>query len=196
MRKLVILPLLTLVLACSDNPLVEPESVDSPDLSVALKKGGGVKAVKLVPLKLKGPWQYGATGDTRPCEDYPGSTPAFIEFEGTGTHLGRFTGTATNCMDYSGLPDVVRIMSQTSRMVAANGDVLFSQGTVNDDPPIELIRDPLVSYSIGPSQITGGTGRFENASGWYMLTGDYSMGPTGGDFLVKGRISSVGSGRR
>lgn len=196
MRMLVILPLLIVVLACSDRPLVEPESADSPDLSVALKKGGKGKISKLVPLKLKGTWQYGATGNTAPCDDYPGSVPRFIEFEGTGTHLGRFSGTATNCMDLSGLPEVIRIKSQTTRMVAANGDVLLSQGTADDDPPIGLMLDPLVSYSIGPSLITGGTGRFENASGWYMLSGDYSMGPQGGDYSIEGEISSVGSGRK
>ena len=69
------------------------------------------------------------------------------------------------------------------------------QGTVDDDPPIGLVVDPGVSYMIGPVLLTGGTGRFENAWGWYLLSGDYSAGPGGGDYTLKGMISSVGSSK-
>jgi len=194
MRRLVFLPILALLVACSDNTPLEPDLAASPELGVAQAASAQGMAVKMVPLKMKGTWAYAATGDATPCEAYPGSTPGFIEFGGTATHMGRFLGTATNCMDYSG-PPVVAIMSQTTIIQAANGDLLFAQGTVGDDPPIELVFDPGVWYMIGPSLVTGGTGRFQNASGWFMLRGDYSMGPGGGDYIIEGRISSVGSSK-
>jgi len=193
MRKLFFLPLLTFALACSDNTLVELELAVSPELAVAQARGGQGNVVKMVPLKMKGTWAYGATGDESPCEAFPGSVATFIEFDGTSTHMGRIIGRATNCMDFSGLP-VVAILSQTLNAMSANGDLLFGQGTVDDDPPIGLVVDPGVSYMIGPVLLTGGTGRFENASGWYLLSGDYSMGP-GGNYTLKGMISSVGSNK-
>lgn len=195
MRKLLLLPFLIVSVACGDYTPVEPENEVSADLVVATAQGGDRHVVKMVPLKWKGTWWYAETGDPAPCERFSGAVPAFLEFDGTGTHTGRVTGGGTNCLDVSGYP-AIAVFSQTLLAIAANGDELYGDGTINDSPPMEVTIDPGVSFQVGPVLFTGGTGRFENASGWYMLSGDYSLFEgNGGQFTVKGMVSTVGSSK-
>jgi len=194
MRKLVFLPLLTLALACSDTPILEPDLDASPDLVVAQKKGGQGDVVKMVPFKAKGTWWNGS-GDEEACEEYedqyPDVYPGFPEWEGTGTHVGRFTGKTINCIE-----DRVnyRLISSTQELVAANGDILYLYGT--EDDGIELVidwTDPNLSWAILGAKIVGGTGRFDNATGeWFSLS---SPSLFGGPFTIVGEISSVGSSK-
>ena len=76
--------------------------------------------------------------------------------EGTATHLGRYTTAGSFLVDLTtagaGGPGI---------MVAANGDQLFNTGSGQATPtgvPGEL-------SIAGTSTITGGTGRFERATG-------------------------------
>ncbi len=83
-----------------------------------------------------------------------------VDFEGNGTHLGKFTGNFDFCVGPEGY-------GQTDAyMVAANGDILFVSiegqvipGRLDDHP------EYVVSYWRDPFVILGGTGRFEGASG-------------------------------
>ena len=101
-----------------------------------------------------------------------------VEFVGTGTHLGKFTGYFDFC---AGGPDDPAIEGEDfmfeptiSEMVAANGDILYVscwgsvvRGRTEDHP------EHVVSYWRGPFEILGGTGRFEDATGSGM-TDDYN----------------------
>ena len=188
MRRLVVLPLLTLVLACSYNPLVEPELADSPDLSVAQKAGGKGNVVKMVPFKMKGNWRFASFGNASICDDVSGTAHIqFIEWEGTATHMGKVTGTNVNCFG-PGAPMMRPLLAQGGVIKAANGDVLNVFG---DEAVVSVFSD--YSFEIGPVNFIGGTGRFENTVGWYVLHGEDVIGA--GPATMTGEISSVGSSK-
>ena len=79
-----------------------------------------------------------------------------FSLEGTATHLGRYTTAGSHLVDLT-----TGTAGGPGSMVAANGDQLFSTGSGQATPtgvPGELsIADT--------STITGGTGRFEGATG-------------------------------
>jgi len=190
MRTLVIVSLALLVLACQDATPVQPELEEGPELLVAQAPGGGNNVVKMVPLKMKGTWWPTPTGDPSPCEPYPEAASRYLEWEGTSTHMGRVTGSATNCLVIQ--PDgsyVLLLHSQ--RMVAANGDLLYARGSAAGDGTVLLVH-PDLSFEIWPAPIVGGTGRFLTAEGTYHLWGDHLFG---GTFAMEGWISSVGSSK-
>lgn len=188
MRRLISLPLLTLVLACTENTPIEPETSLYPEMSAVHARGGMGNVVKMVPFKVKGTWWYASDGDASICDAVPGTAAmSFIEWKGTGTHMGRVTGTNTNCYG-PGAPMARPFLAQGGAFTAANGDVLIAFG---DEPVLSIFPD--LSFEIGPVDFSGGTGRFENATGWYDLYGENALG--GGAFTLTGEISSVGSSR-
>ena len=93
-----------------------------------------------------------------------------VEFQGTGTQLGKFTG----YFDFCACGPGGQYGPTVSEMVAANGDILYvsSEGHVKGgrlpDHP-----EHVVSYWRDPFVILGGTGRFEGATGAGM-TDDYN----------------------
>ncbi len=101
-----------------------------------------------------------------------------VQFVGTGTHLGKFTGYFDFCAcgpDDPTIEGVDFMFEPTiSEMVAANGDILYVScwGSVvigrEDDHP-----EHVINYWRGPFEILGGTGRFEDATGSGM-TDDYN----------------------
>lgn len=102
----------------------------------------------------------------------------FVEGEGTGTHVGHsmihFDFCVTPYFTPDGQLDHGDYGNSDAYIVAANGDLLFVsvEGTVYpgrlDDHP-----EHVVSYWRDPFVITGGTGRFEGATGGGM-TNDYN----------------------
>jgi hypothetical protein len=83
-----------------------------------------------------------------------------VDFEGNGTHLGKFTGNFDFCAGPLGYGPSV------SYMMAANGDILYVSiegqvipGRLDDHP------EYVISYWRDPFVILGGTGRFEGATG-------------------------------
>jgi hypothetical protein len=74
---------------------------------------------------------------------------AQMSSEGRATHLGRLEMTATHCASYAPA-------GGEATMVAANGDALFLgySGTCDESGSCSI-----------DAQVTGGTGRFEDASG-------------------------------
>lgn len=188
MRKLVFLPLLTLVLACNDNTPVGPELALSPEMAVAQAKGGMGDVVKMVPLKIKANWWYATEGNESICDDVSGTAYIqFIGWEGTATHMGKVTGTNVNCFG-PGEPMNRELLAHGGAITAANGDVLNIFGT---RATLTLFLD--YSFEIGPADFAGGTGRFENATGWYQLYGEDAIGA--GPGIMVGEISSVGSSK-
>jgi len=108
------------------------------------------------PLPLKGSMEA--------LETYQVNGPTmFVTATGSGevTHLGRYTVTYEVQVD---LPTGTGA-HLSAQYVAANGDSLFAEGsgqaTPTDDPTVVIIVE---NYTI-----TGGTGRFANASGSITL---------------------------
>ena len=85
------------------------------------------------------------------------SISLFDDGSGNFTHLGRIALSALTCLD-----PLSPTSSGTGRITAANGDQLLIafENTSRPDPtnPARLLAE-------GPQWVTGGTGRFQNASG-------------------------------
>jgi hypothetical protein len=120
-------------------------------------------------------------GSLQAVETYALNFPTLtVDAAGSGnaTHLGRFTLNYHVTAQLS--PDGSGIGSASAQFVAANGDSLFADGsgqaTVTDTPNVDRIVE---TYTI-----TGGTGRFTNASG--SFTGErlvnLATGATSGTF--------------
>ncbi len=100
------------------------------------------------------------------------------EFSGNFSHLGRFTGVVD--LDTSDGTD-------DTMWVAANGDTVTNQTTsfvpAGDGTYVQEIV------------ITGGTGRFENATGAATITGNFDFGTFVYDGHLEGTISRPGPRR-
>ena len=116
----------------------------------------------------------------------PGSPFLSVSIEGTGnaTHLGRFT------VD---IPHVVNTTNRTStgtyEFTAANGDTLTAGFTGQ-----ATLTAPGVLSVVETATITGGTGRFADATGSFSVERMFNQvtGVTTGSF--EGTISSPGAG--
>ncbi|MBE9488375.1 MAG: hypothetical protein IMY73_04235 [Bacteroidetes bacterium] len=108
-------------------------------------------------------------GTDSECDD-PYGCRIFVEFVGNATHLGNMTGDFEFCACG---PDN-KYDASTSKMIAANGDILYVSvkgrvvpGRLDDHP------EHVVSYWRDPFVILGGTGKFEGATG-EGFTDDYN----------------------
>ena len=83
--------------------------------------------------------------------------------EGQATHLGRFTWASVEFVNFIGFPPQVTVEG-TFTMTAANGDRLFGEyttvGLANAEGNLDIL---------GVFRFTGGTGRFEDATGGGLL---------------------------
>lgn len=101
------------------------------------------------------------------CGDVP-RTFAVATFvgEGRGTHIGRFESVAVHCSYLDEFGNQGSYAKGEVTMVGANGDVLegtYTNGVSLTPPPVIEFKDHLT--------LTGGTGRFANASGSVAETG-------------------------
>ncbi len=166
-----------------ENSLESGADLKSANLSS--DKEDGVKSVT-VPFKADFVGEYlEGSGPNTECGDCPVDEEGvpigpecwglvFNDGEGTATHLGKFTHHFEFCIELiSGIyPGPTGHME--AWFIAANGDTLFvdvSGVVVND----RLAHHPedVNSYFADPWTITGGTGRFEGATGGGM-TDDYN----------------------
>jgi len=153
-----------LMISCSESD--ETLMVDDPHGS-HLKSGKSGPHTVTVPFKADFIGTYVDPVDIT-CE-LPQFWPVKVDFEGTGTHLGKFTGNFSFCVDANN-----GYGPSDSYMVAANGDILYVSvegqviGGREDDHP-----DHVTSYWRDPFIIVGGTGRFEGAEGEGM-SDDYN----------------------
>ena len=120
----------------------------------------------------------------------PGPSPGTLVFDGTGggiaTQLGRFTVTwhfTVNLALGSG--------SGPIHYIAANGDDIFATVVGQAEPT----STPGVFQIIEVQTITGGTGRFANATGSFIVERleIFAIGFSSGSF--HGTITSPGSGK-
>lgn len=108
------------------------------------------------------PLVFRATLSGEESYEFQGST---VHSTGTGsgnaTHLGRFTATWNTVADGS-LPD--NPGHDSFHLISANGDSLFIEASGHGD-----LTDFPVIYVVETGTITGGTGRFEGASGTLLI---------------------------
>jgi hypothetical protein len=125
-------------------------------------------------MPLKGA-ESGTFGLSVPCEG-----GVVLDVAGTGhtTQLGNYSGRYRECLN----PATGAVTDGTFTLTAANGDKVYGtysgQATPTQDPNVVNYEDPGV--------ITGGTGRFADASGTLttsglanLATGDYTGTITG-----------------
>lgn len=108
-------------------------------------------------------------GPASECGDFYGCR-VFVDFEGTGTHLGTFFGS----FEFCACGPEGEYAPTESYMVAANGDMLIvSCGGQVINGRLEDHPEYVTSYWRDPFVILGGTGRFEGATGSGM-TDDFN----------------------
>ena len=107
---------------------------------------------------------------------------------GTASHLGRFTFTYTTKVDLTNA-----LSSGVIQLVAANGDVINGLSVGRGEPT----DAPNVTRVIQLVTITGGTGRFQGATGGFtsdaVLVDDPITGIGLSSGSLKGTISTPGS---
>jgi hypothetical protein len=149
-------------------------------LLTAALAGQAVAADKLVPF----------TGSLHAHESETFPAPGTLLADGSGggiaTHIGLFTLTwhfTVNLADGTGTGPV--------RIIAANGDEIFTSVAGKSEPT----STPGVFRIMEVQTITGGTGRFANATGSFMVERltDLNTGFTSGSF--HGIITSPGSAK-
>jgi hypothetical protein len=116
----------------------------------------------------------------------PGTLVADGSGEGIATHLGRFTLTwhfTVNTVAGTGTGPV--------HFIAANGDSIFATAAGQSEPT----STPGVFHIMEVQTVTGGTGRFANATGSFIVERltDLNTGFTSGSF--HGAITSPGSAK-
>lgn len=116
---------------------------------------------------------------------FPGPTTLFVTGEGTGnaTHLDRFT------FEYDELVDLstgtgTGTGTGTYELTSANGERLTAEWTGYGF----LTEDPTVLAIVENATITGGTGRFANASGSFTVERLFSFITNSGGGSLDGTI--------
>lgn len=85
---------------------------------------------------------------------------------GVATHLGRFTGTGSNCTEFTLATDAVAIWDGIVTVTAADGSTLTLSLEGSQSAPVA----GAASYT-HTDTVVGGTGRFADATGVLILTG-------------------------
>ena len=96
-----------------------------------------------------------------------------FEIRGTATHLGALTGIGSNCTEWTLATNAVAIWDGLATFEAADGSTLRSTAEGNQDAPIAGVATFEVTHTI-----SGGTGRFADADGVWIVTGtiDFTTG--------------------
>jgi len=159
--------------ACS-----EPISTTGP--SSVRPANPGTPAAAAQPLPFKGRLEGSQT--LTPLQPPFGAVNGSAD--GTATHLGHFTVVFPHTVNFA-----TRTGVGTYTFTAADGDTLTAAFTG------QAQGGPLVSIE-EHATITGGTGRFEGATGTFVVQRNFNQatGRTHGSF--EGTISSVGAGQQ
>lgn len=135
--------------------------------------------IRMVPFVASYTWRLVGEAPAPGC-DGPGEARAFLEGEGTATHLGHFTITLNHC----GKPNLP-LSDGHGTFVAANGDLLhityFGIGGLTGAPPVFGFESRV--------EFVGGTGSFANATGGATVLGTLDVRIGGGTGDWHGEIS-------
>jgi hypothetical protein len=181
MRYLTIYPIsmvavITAVALACDGSRVPTAPVQSGEEVV-----GRSSAARLVPFK----GTFSAIGTAAPGDRCPALT-VHIEGTGTATHLGSLTTVQSHCVE----PPSLAFTNGEFTLTAANGDQLF--GTYEGE---FLPLEPPVFTLDGRFTFTGGTGRFDGATGGGDASGTQDLATGAATVVLEGSISSVGSSK-
>ena len=149
-------------------------AVEANDASVR------TSAEKTVPFKARYDF-HSVPGPVEPCVGST-NTRGYGAGEGVGTHLGRFTVTASQCALPGGIT-----ADGLGTYTAENGDLLYfiySGHTTR--------QGLVVSFTLSGTFV-GGTGRFEGATGTTTGIGAIDLSTGSARAVWEGEISSVGS---
>lgn len=164
-------------LGCNADGAVDP----TPDhVARRLQKSATLPAV---PFKASYTWRIVGQAPAPGC-DGPGEARSYLEGEGNGTQLGRFTITLNHC-GRPGLP----LSDGHGTFLAGNGDLLnityFGVGGLTGAPPIFNFESDVT--------FVGGTGRFAEATGHATVLGTIDVRTLSGTGDWDGRIASIHS---
>lgn len=136
-----------------------------------------------VPFRTSSYLFRGVAAVAEPGCDAPGESRRYLAGGGSATHLGSYTVQLSFCARAGGILD-----GGLGTFVAANGDhlELSFEGMSAFSPPFTL---NFTSYAV----FTGGTGRFDGATGDAVVTGSLDVRTSAGDGQWEGNLSSVGS---
>jgi hypothetical protein len=162
----------------SFSAAVRSEGADATGAQITGDHAAGLAAATEVPFK--GSFE-GTLTVSPPTE--PPFLPSFIAATGNATHLGRFTLEIPHIVNTA-----TRIGTGTFEFRAADGDMLTA-----DFVGVATVIAPGVLSTVDTATITGGTGRFANATGSFSGNRVFVVGaaPVTGTF--EGTIS-MGSG--
>ena len=102
------------------------------------------------------------------------------QVSGVATHLGRFTGTGTNCTEFTLATEAVAIWDGIVTVTAADGSTLTLSLEGSQSAPVAGVA----SYTHTDTVIAG-TGRFAEATGVLVLTGTIDFNT----FAITGTVS-------
>lgn len=170
-KNLIVIALICMFGSCSDSDQILPQ-LDEEGFKKSEPK------TVTVPFKASFIGTY-RESNVEECD--PSFTcKAGVDYVGTGTHLGKFTGSFDFCACGGPNPDhplgFEYSPGEGTVMTAANGDELWliiPIGYVNVTQPEDDQPEYVVSWWRDPFVILGGTGRFEGATGGGM-TDDYN----------------------
>jgi len=166
-RYYFVLVVSVLVMSCSDQP-TNPQ-LEIPQFAVTTPVGqrgssenpGG----KNVTLPFKAKFYTEEFSFVMPSDDCdPGSGLNTQKGEGTATHLGFFTTVMPFCINVTDDFGAYSFV-ENGRFVTANGDELWFTVTDGQVFPSSELDPPYFAYFRDPFVFTGGTGRFEGATG-------------------------------
>jgi len=102
----------------------------------------------------------------------PNALTIGFEISGTATHMGRLTGTGSNCTEFTLLTEAVDIWDGIVVLTAADGSILTLSSVGSQDTPSGGTAVVLQTLTV-----ESGTGRFEDAAGVLDLVGivDFSQ---------------------
>ncbi|HEX9550923.1 MAG TPA: hypothetical protein VF971_07495, partial [Candidatus Limnocylindrales bacterium] len=96
----------------------------------------------------------------------PGALTIGHEVAGTATHLGRFTGSGTNCTEFTFATESVAIWDGIVVIEAADGSTLLLTAEGRQEAPVNGVA----TYA-HVDTVVGGTGRFAEAEGVITVSG-------------------------
>ena len=107
-----------------------------------------------------------------------------FEISGVATHIGRLSGSGTNCTEFSLATDAVAIWDGELTVAAADGSTLTTVSNGSQDAPVGGVAAFVTTHTV-----TGGTGRFDGAAGVWTVSGtiDFTTGTIDGQ--VSGWLS-------
>ena len=174
---------LSLLLALSAGCEQARPTVTGPDIESRAQRSIAEWAV---PFKTS-TYSFGAIAAVpEPGCNASGESRRYLSGDGTATQLGIYTVGLSFCARAGGI-----LTDGRGTFVAASGDLLHFtfEGTSAFTPPFTL---EFTSYA----EFTGGSGRFDGATGQAVVTGSLDVRTGGGQGRWDGTISSVGSAAR